>query len=94
IAIGLGDFVVKHTNKDHLAAHCRHPQDYSAEYSSLTGSSDSILFDGVERYMKELKAQNAANAPAEQPKKEPPKSNEVQQEIPELKAPQQDGLHN
>jgi hypothetical protein len=94
MAIGLGDFVVKHTNKDHLAAHCRHPQDYSAEYNSLTGSSDNILFDGVKRYMEELKAQNAANAPAEQPKKEPPKSNEVQQEIPELKAPQQGGLHN
>jgi hypothetical protein len=94
MAIGLGDYVVRHTNKDRLVEHCRHPQEYSAAYSSLSEAADMLIFDGVDGYLRELKAQNAANAPAEQPKKELPKSEELQQQNPALNVPQQGGIHN
>lgn len=87
IVVGLGDYVVNHTNKADLSEHCKQPQDNTPEYAALKKSSDEIFLTGVNGYIKQLDLENATNEPEkrqEQPENKVTLENEAsknQQEI-------------
>ena len=93
IAVGLGEYVVNHTNKDILAAHCSHPEEVSSEYFALSQASDEIIRTGVEGYLNQLKEFNNANA-SSAPLNNEPQNEGLQQENPAIQVPQQNGLHH
>ena len=73
IVVGLGDYVVSHTDKTNLAAHCSHPVEYSDAYHALSESAGEIVNTGVHGDLTQLNRENAANEQAkqqEQPNKE------------------------
>ena len=73
MVVGLGDYVVSHTNKADLTEHCKHPTAPTPESRALSKSSDEILLTGVKGYLSQLNRENTEIEQAMQqthPKKE------------------------